>query len=203
MKLISSLTTPYGRKVRIVIAEKHLDVEWLEENVWAADTKVGLYNPLIKIPVLILDDGTTLYDSRVITEYLDGVVPVSRLIPEGGRERAMVKRWEALGDGIADAGIAVFLERKRPTELQSRDWIMRQLGKVESGIAGAARELGERKFCHGEAYSLGDIALACALLWVEFRLPEINWRETYPNLRTWIERIEARQEFVDTQPPKA
>jgi len=202
MKLISSLTTPYGRKVRIVIAEKHLDVEWLEENVWAADTKVGLYNPLIKIPVLILDDGTTLYDSRVITEYLDGVVPVSRLIPEGGRERAMVKRWEALGDGIADAGIAVFLERKRSTELQSRDWIMRQLGKVESGIAGAARELGERKFCHGEAYSLGDIALACALLWVEFRLPEINWRETYPNLRTWIERIEARQEFVDTQPPK-
>ena len=203
MKLISSLTTPYGRKVRVVIAEKHLDVEWLEENVWAADTKVGLYNPLTKIPVLVLDDGTTLYDSRVITEYLDGVVPVSRLIPESGRERAMVKRWEALGDGIADAGIAVFLERMRPTELQSRDWMSRQLGKIESGIAGAARELGERKFCHGETFSLGDIALACALLWVEFRLPEINWRETYPNLRSWIERIEARQEFIDTAPPKA
>jgi glutathione S-transferase len=201
MKLISSLTTPYGRKVRIVIAEKHLDVEWQEENVWAADTKVGLYNPLTKIPVLVLDDGTTLYDSRVIVEYLDGIVPVSRLIPESGRERAMVKRWEALGDGIADAGIAVFLERKRPAELQSNDWITRQLGKIESGIAGAAREMGDRKFCHGETYTLGDISLACSLLWVEFRLPEVTWRQTYPNLRAWIERIEARQEFIDTKPP--
>ncbi len=201
MKLISSPTTPFGRKVSIVIAEKHLDVERVDENVWAADTKVGLYNPLAKVPVLILDDGTALYDSRVIVEYLDGVVPVSRLIPEGGRERAMVKRWEALGDGISDAGVMVFLERKRPAEQQSRDWITRQLGKVESGIAAAARELGDRKFCQGEVYTLGDIALACALLWLEFRLPEIKWRETYPNLRAWVERIEARPEFVATRPP--
>jgi len=202
MKLIASLTTPYGRKVRIVLSEKHLEAEWVEENVWSADTKVALYNPLGKVPVLILDDGMTLFDSRVIVEYLDGAVPVSRLIPEGGRDRAMVKRWEALGDGIADAGIAVFLERKRPFDNQGSEWIIRQLGKIESGIAAAARELGERKFCHGETYTLADIALGCALLWVEFRLPEITWRETYPNLKAWIERIEARQEFVDTRPPK-
>jgi glutathione S-transferase len=200
MKLVASLTTPYGRKVRIVLAEKHIDCEWMEENVWAADTKVGLYNPLTKIPVLLLDDGTALYDSRVIVEYLDGVTPVSRLIPEGGRERAMVKRWEALGDGIADAGIAVFLERKRPAPQQSADWIARQLSKIENGIAGAARELGERKFCHGETFTLGDISLGCALLWLEFRLPEVAWRETYPNLKAWAERIEARQEFIDTTP---
>jgi glutathione S-transferase len=200
MKLIASLTTPFGRKVRIVLAEKRIECEWMEVNVWAPDTKVGLYNPLTKIPALVLDDGTTLYESRVITEYLDGISPVSRLIPESGRERAMVKRWEALGDGIADAGIAIFLERKRPAEQQSADWITRQMGKVESGIAGAARELGERKFCHGEFFTLGDISLACALLWLEFRLPEVKWRETYPNLRAWIERIEARKEFADTVP---
>ena len=111
--------------------------------------------------------------------------------------------WRGERDGIADAGIAVFLERKRPSEHQSQEWMTRQLGKVESGIAGAARELGERKFCHGDSYTLGDISLACSLLWVEYRLPEIKWRENYPNLRAWIERVEVRQEFIDTKPPGA
>ncbi len=201
MKLIASKTSPYARKVLIVLAERHLEAEWMEENVWAADTKIQLYNPLGKIPVLILDDGTVLYDSRVIVEYLDGVSPGSRLIPENNRERAMVKRWESLGDGIADAGIAVFLERKRPAEVQSKDWVSRQFGKIESGIAAAARELSDRKFCQGDTFTLADIALGCALLWVEFRLSEVKWRETYPNLRTWVERIELRPEFIETKPP--
>ncbi len=202
MKLVASKTSPYARKVRIVLAEKHLDAEWVDENVWAPDTKVKLYNPLGKVPVLLLDDGTAIYDSRVIVEYLDSAVPVARLIPEGGRERAMVKRWEALGDGIADAGVAIFLERKRLAETQNQDWVVRQLGKIESGIAAAARELGDRKFCHGESLTLADISLACALLWLEFRLPEVKWRETYTNLRAWVERMEARQEFINTQPPR-
>src|SRR5258708_1125533 len=163
MKLVASRTSPYARKIFVVMAEKRIDVEFVEENVWAADTKVGLYNPLTKVPVLLLDDGISLYDSRVIAEFLDGVTPVSRLIPEGGRERALVKRWEALGDGIADAGIAVFLERKRTVAAQSKDWIARQIGKVNVAVAAAARELGERDFCHGVSLSLGDIALACAL----------------------------------------
>jgi glutathione S-transferase len=200
MKLIASVTSPYARKVRIVLAERHLEAEWLEENVWAADTKIQLYNPLGKIPALILDDGTVLYDSRVIVEYLDGVTPGSRLIPDNNRERAMVKRWEALGDGIADAGIAIFIERKRPIETQGKDWITRQFGKIDSGIAAAARELGERKFCQGDFFTLADIALACGLLWLELRLPEVKWRETYPNLAAWMTRIEARQEFIDTVP---
>ncbi|NJR72414.1 MAG: glutathione S-transferase [Gammaproteobacteria bacterium] len=200
MKLIASGTSPYARKIRIVLAERHLDAEWIAENVWAADTKIQLYNPLGKVPVLILDDGTVLYDSRVIVEYLDGVTPGSRLIPDNNRDRAMVKRWEALGDGIADAGVAVFLERKRPVEAQSSDWIARQFGKVESGIAAAARELGERKFCQGDTFSLADIALACALLWLEMRLPEVKWRETYPNLAAWMSKIETREEFVNTTP---
>ena len=201
MKLVASYTSPYARKVRIVMAEKRIECEFVEDNVWAANTQSTLYNPLTKIPVLLLDDGISLYDSRVIVEFLDGVTPVSRLIPEGGRERALVKRWEALGDGIADAGIAIFLERKRPEEKQGQDWILRQRGKVESGIAAAARELGDRKFCHGESLTLGDISLACSLAWLAFRLPEVVWRSTYPNLALWMERIEARPSFVETKPP--
>jgi glutathione S-transferase len=200
MKLYGSRTSPYVRKVRIVMTEKRIECDFVEENVWSADTKVTLHNPLTKVPVLLLDDGMALYDSRVIAEYLDGVTPVSRLIPDGGRERAMVKRWEALGDGITDAGIAVFLERKREPGLQSQDWIARQLGKAQSGIAAAARELGDRDYCHGLDLTLGDISLGCSLLWLEFRLPEIQWRANHPNLKKWIERLEAMPSFADTKP---
>jgi len=200
MKLIASYTSPYARKVRIVMAEKRIECDFVAENVWAADTKVGDFNPLGKIPVLVLDDGLAIYDSRVIAEYLDGVTPVARLLPDGGRDRVLVKRWEALGDGITDAGIAVFLEKKRPLEQQSADWIARQLGKVNAGIAAAARELADRDFCHGLSLTLGDISLACALLWLEFRLPDVKWREQHPNLRAWIEKMEARPSLVDTVP---
>lgn len=200
MKLIGSFTSPYVRKVRIAMAEKRIECEFVQENVWSADTEISQYNPLGKVPVLVLDDGLTVYDSRVIVEYLDGVSPVSRLIPENGRDRLMVKRWEALGDGIADAGIAVFLERKRAEAQQSKDWIDRQIGKAECGIAAAARELGERDYCHGTALSLGDISLGCSLLWLEFRLGHIKWRETHPNLKAWIEKLETRASFVETAP---
>jgi glutathione S-transferase len=182
------------------MAEKRIDCDFAIENVWAADTQVGLYNPLGKIPVLVLDDGMSLYDSRVITEYLDGITPVARLLPENGRDRVLVKRWEALGDGITDAGIAVFLERKRPDAQQSKEWIDRQLGKAEAGIAAAERELGDRDFCHGTSISLGDISLGCSLLWLEFRLPQLKWRESHPGLKAWIEKMEMRPSFVETVP---
>jgi glutathione S-transferase len=200
MKLFGSRTSPYVRKVRIVMIEKRIECDFVEDNVWSADTHVTAHNPLTKVPVLLLDDGTALYDSRVIVEYLDGVTPVSRLIPDDGRERALVKRWEALGDGIADAGIAIFLERKREAAMQSKDWIARQLGKIDSGIAAAARELGEREYCHGLSLSLGDISLACTLLWLELRLSEIQWRANHPYLKKWIERLEAMPSFADTKP---
>ena len=201
MNLYGSRTSPYVRKVRIVMIEKRIECDFIEENIWNADTAVTVHNPLTKIPVLVLDDGMQLYDSRVIAEYLDGVTPVSRLIPDSGRERALVKRWEALGDGIADAGNALFLERKRDAALQSKDWMVRQMGKVDSGIAAAARELSDREYCHGLSLTLGDVSLACALLWLEFRLPEVSWRVDHPNLNKWLANLEARPSFGETKPP--
>ena len=200
MKLHGSKTSPYVRKVRIVMIEKRIDADFVEDNVWSADTRVTQHNPLTKVPVLVLDDGTALYDSRVIVEYLDGITPVSRLIPDGGRERALVKRWEALGDGIGDAGIAMFLERKRGQDAQDKGWIARQRGKVDAGIAAAARELGDREYCHGLSLSLGDISLGCSLLWLEFRLPEIEWRANHPALKKWIARLETMPSFIETKP---
>src|SRR6266403_1248400 len=158
MKLLASHTSPYARKVRIAIAEKKIECDLVEESPWVAGTSVPDYNPLGKVPVLILDDGTALYDSRVIVEYLDTVSPVSRLIPEPSRQRIAVKRWEALADGVCDAAIAILLESRRPLRQQSKDWIARQRQKLEAGVAEFARELGDKPWCNGESYTLADIA---------------------------------------------
>src|SRR5205814_2403823 len=163
MKLLASHTSPYARKVRIAIAEKKIECELVEESPWVPGTSVPNYNPLGKVPVLVLDDGTALYDSRVIVEYLDTVSPVSRLIPEPSRQRIAVKRWEALADGICDAAVAIVLETKRPAKEQSAEWIDRQRGKIERSVRELASELDDKPWCNGESYTLADIAAGCAL----------------------------------------
>lgn len=200
MKLIASVTSPYARKVRVVLAEKRIEYDFDIQNPWLADTPVPLFNPLGKVPVLILDDGTTLFDSRVIVEYLDTVTPVSRLIPAGNRERTLVKRWEALGDGVCEAAANIFLERKRPAKQQSEDWIKRQDAKVHSGLKAIAGELGTEKWCFGDAYSLADVAVGCVLGYLDFRFPEINWREQHPNLAQHWEKLGKRPSFQKTVP---
>jgi glutathione S-transferase len=200
MKLVASRTSPYARKIRVLLAEKQLGCEFVEESAWNAGTTVPRFNPLNKIPVLITDDGTCLYDSCVISEYLDPLGAPS-FLPPGGLERATVRRDEALGNGIADAGIAIFLERKREASRQDVGWIARQRSKVDAGIEALAKELGGKAFLRGDTMALGDISCACALLWLEFRLPEIGWRGRYPELGRWIERLEARPSFAGTKPP--
>jgi glutathione S-transferase len=162
---------------------------------------VPLFNPLGKVPVLELDDGMTLFDSRVIVEYLDNVSPVSRLLPEGNRQLILTRRWEALADGIIDSAVAIVLERRRPARQQSREWIERQQGKIDRGLATLAQDLGERPWCHAEAYSLADIAVGCCLGYLDFRFPEIEWKESYPNLKALQIKLEARPSFLDTVPP--
>jgi glutathione S-transferase len=200
MKLIGSLTSPYVRKTRIVLAEKHIGYNFELEGPWDPETHVSEYNPLGKVPVLIMEDGTSLFDSRVIVEYLDTVSPVSRLIPESNRRRIMVKRWEALADGICDAAAAIFLERKRSEPQQSQEWISRQRKKISLGLESAARELGDKKWCDGNVYTLADVALGCALGYLAFRFPEIEWRRDFPNLEDFHERLEKRPSFMETAP---
>jgi glutathione S-transferase len=198
MKLVGSTTSPYVRKIRILLAEKQLPFEFLQESAWSATTTVPFYNPLNKVPALQLDNGESLFDSAVISEYLD-TFPGPRFIPAGGVERARVRRDEALGDGIADAGITMFLERKRAAALQDPAWIARQRDKVEAGIAALAKSVGSKSAIGGVQTNLGDIACGCALLWLEFRLPEFKWRE-HANLKGWAERLEARPAFAATRP---
>lgn len=204
MKLIGSLTSPYVRKTRIMFAEKQLEYEWLAENVWAADTKIQHSNPLGKVPCLIRDDGTPLYDSRVICQYLDLHPPAHSLIPDDPATRIEVLRWEALADGILDAGVLIYLEQtRREASQRSADWVARQRSKVEQGLNVAAKDLGERSFCIGERLTLADIAVGAALGWLAFRVPDINWRQTHPALGTYYDKLMTRASFRDTAPRTA
>ena len=199
MKLVGSLTSPFVRKVRIVLSEKRIVYDFDVDIPWESDTRVAEHNPLGKVPILIMDDGTTLYDSRVIVDYLDSANPVSRLMPEFNRERSMVKRWEALADGISDAATTIFLERKRPDSLQSTEWISRQQKKAMLGLEVAARDLGDKKWCEGNVYTLADIALGCTLGYLSFRFPEMKWR-MFPNLVRLVDALEERTSFIETAP---
>ncbi len=201
MKLIASPTSPYARKVRIALAEKKIEYTLVDESPWADDGTVPGLNPLGKVPVLVLDDGGTLFDSRVIVEYLDTVSPVSRLIPEPSRQRIAVKRWEALADGVCDAAVAIILERKRPTRQQSADAIERQRQKVERAVAEFARELGEKPWCSGDSYTLADIAVGCALGYLDLRHPDLDWRGQHANLARLADKLGKRASFVESAPP--
>ncbi len=200
MKLVASLTSPFARKVRIVAAEKHIEYELVVDIPWEPDTQVPLYNPLGKVPVWVLEDGKTLFDSRVIVEYLDSISPVGHIIPTDPRARIAVRRCEALADGICDAAALVFLERKRPPSQQSAEWIDRQLGKVEAGLAAMSADMGKNNWCQGDTFSLADIASGCALGYLDFRFPEIDWRRSQPHLSEFYDRIMLRPTFRDTMP---
>ncbi|HEY8608786.1 MAG TPA: glutathione S-transferase C-terminal domain-containing protein [Noviherbaspirillum sp.] len=201
MKLIGALASPYVRKVRVVMAEKKLDYTLILENVWAPDTKIQQSNPIGKVPCLVMEDGGAMFDSRVIVEYLDTLTPVCKLIPPNGRERAEVKCWEALADGVLDAAVLVRLERtQRAGELQSQAWIDRQMSKVHGGLKAMSAGLNDTPYCCGNHYTLADVAVGCALGWLSFRFPEIEWRETYPNLAKLFDKLSERQSFKDTLP---
>lgn len=200
MKLIGSYTSPFVRKVRIVLAEKKMECEFEIDSPWTADSAVPNHNPLGKIPVLLLDDGTPLFDSRVIVEYIDNVTPNNKLFPAPNRERIEVKRWEALADGLLDAAVAALLEGKRPDGEKSAGWIERQLGKVDRSLAFMADELGEKNFCMGTHFSMADIAVGTALGYLNFRFPAINWQERHANLAKLYDKLMQRPSFAETVP---
>jgi glutathione S-transferase len=201
MKLLASPLSPYTRKVRVVLAEKRIECELEMVDVAPPDNPVNPHNPLGKIPTLLLDDGTALYDSRVIVEFLDNVSPFSRLIPDDNRDRVQVRRWEALADGVLDAGLLVRYEALRDKSEQSRPWADKQLARMRRGLARMAQDLEGRAWCHGERYSLADIAVGCCMGWLGFRKPgAVDWHGEYPGLARHYAKLMERPAFEDTVP---
>lgn len=204
LKLIGSLTSPYVRKVRIVMAEKKLDCQFELADPWAPDTTVTDANPLGKVPCLVMEGGEAVFDSRVIVEYLDTLSPVGKLIPASGRERAEVKTWEALADGVLDAAVSARMEQvwsgRAPHE-RSQAWVDRQMAAAQRALKAMSLGLGDRAHCHGIHLTLADIAVGVALGYLDFRFPAVDWRSAYPNLARLHERLSQRPSFQDTLPP--
>ena len=205
MKLIGSYTSPYVRKVRIVLAEKKLDYQFALEDVWGSDAVLAA-NPLGKVPCLVMEGGEAVFDSRVIVEYVDMLSPVGKLIPASGRERVEVRTWEALSDGLLDASILARMEMiwaGRTEAQRSQAWVDRQMIRVTSALKAMSRGLADKPYCCGIHFTLADIAVGCALGYLDFRYPAIDWRADHPNLHKLHDKLTIRPSFVDTLPPVA
>lgn len=200
MKLIGSLTSPYVRKVRVALAEKSLAYEFVDDSPWAAATGVPAYNPLGKVPALVTDDGATLFDSNVLLDYFELIAPEPALLPRDPRAALQAKQQMALIDGILEAGIAILLEGRRPTEKQHADWVARQRGKIERSLAVLEEQAQGRQWLQRDAFSAADIGAGCMLFWLDFRQPAFDWRAQHPQLRALAERLATRPSFQRTVP---
>lgn len=200
MKLISATPSPYARKVRIALAEKGIAFELVTEVPWNPDTQTPRYNPLEKLPILILDDGSALYESHFILEYLDRKFPTPSLTPGNDEAVMAAKRFEVLGDGVCDALVLLFFERLRPAEHRSESWMARQRRKMDGGVREMARQIGDRQWAVGDAFGLGDIAVGCTLCILDLRFPEFKWRDEYPKLAQYVDRLSERPSFRSTVP---
>jgi glutathione S-transferase len=197
MKLYGSLGSPYARKVRILLAEKNIPHEFIVARGSAPDSPVPALNPLGKIPTLLRDDGRALYDSPVIVEYLDSLGSGQKMITDEFDARIEVKRWEALGDGIAEATVNINHEYREPADKQrSAEWFTKQQQKIDRGLALMEKDLGGNEFCFGERFTLADIAAGYALGYLEYALPEVEWRSRHPALAGLAARLALRPSFV-------
>ena len=199
-KLISATPSPYARKVRIALMEKSIPFELITEVPWDSTTSTPKFNPLEKLPVLVCVDGTSVYESRFILEYLELKHPQTPLLPQSIDGIIAAKRLEVLCDGICDALVLMFFERQRSESSQSAEWAARQQRKVDGGLKEMARLIGSRPFAVGNSFGLGDIAAATVAGYISVRWPQINWREAYPNLSTHSDRMEARPSFQKSRP---
>lgn len=200
MKLLGTLTSPYARKARIVLAEKKIDYDWVLDSPNGADSAVPTHNPLARVPVLVLDDGTAVFDSPVIVEYLDNLSPNNKLFPQPNRERIEVKRWEALADGVLDAAVAIRLESLRPVKQRSEKWMTDNRKVIDAALAFMAREYDDKPWCMGTHFTFADAAVGCALGYLLFRFAEIGWQAQYPNLARLYDKLMQRPSFADSVP---
>lgn len=200
LKLLGSPASPYVRKVRLVLGVKHRPYEFVSDALLGDSPVIGQYNPLGKIPALVSADGQVWYDSPVIVEYLDYAYPENPIFPKAWSDRMVVKRWEALADGILDSAVGVLLEKRRPVTEQSPSYISRHQAKVAQGLEAIANDLEDRVWCFGQGLTLADLAVGTCLLWLEFRHPEIKWRAQYPVLDQYTKGLMQLTVFQATIP---
>ena len=202
LRLISATPSPYARKVRIALAEKSIPFELVTEVPWDSTTQTPQYNPLEKLPVLILDNGKSIYESHYILEFIEAkYAGVVHLLPKNDVDGALfAKQVEVVADGICDALVLLFFERQREDGMRSEEWMARQQRKVDGGLRALADWIGDKKFFVNNDFGLADIAAGSVLGYLKVRFPDHPWRETYPHLARYSDDLEERQSFKDTMP---
>ena len=200
LRLISATPSPYARKVRVALAEKAIAFELVTEVPWNSTTETPRYNPLEKLPVLVLPDGTGVYESRFILEWIEAKHPAPPMLPEDVDARLFARQVEVVADGICDALVLLFWERQRPAAHQSEEWKARQLRKVDGGLAALARWAGDDAFIVGGRFGLADIAAATVCGYLDVRFPDHPWRARHPNLSAYSDAMEQRPSFRASVP---
>ncbi len=197
-RLISATPSPYARKVRIALSEKGLPFELLTEVPWDSTTTLPRHNPLEKLPVLLLPDGGSVYESSYILQWLDLKHPEMPLLPDDVDGILAARKLEVLCDGVCDAMVLTFFERQRGDP--SAAWLARQRRKIDGGLAEIARLVGERDFAVGDRFGLGDIAAGTVVGYLAVRFSELPWRTRHPNLAALSDRLERRPSFRASVP---
>ena len=204
MKVLGSPGSPFVRKVRVIAAEKDIALDYVIERPNVQGSRIAQLNPLGKIPVLLLDDGETVYDSVVIGEYLEGLKPEPRLVPADFAGRIAVKRWEALGDGLAEIAVTISHDLGPMNDAERRAaWMPRQHEKLERALACYEAQAAGRSWLHADAFGLADICAGYALSYLDQVLPDVDWRGRHPGLAAYAERVAARPSFRTTVPQTA
>lgn len=200
IKLISATPSPYARKVRIALAEKGLPFELMTEVPWNSTTATPKYNPLEKLPILIMEDGSSVYESSFIMQYLELKYPDTPLLPKDVDGIIAARRMEVLCDGVCDATVLTFFEKMRPEQHRSKEWMARQRRKIDGGLREMSRLIADREFAVGDAFGLGDISVGTAVSYLAVRYAELDWRAQYTNLAVFSDRLEKRPSFANSYP---
>jgi len=202
MKLIGSYTSPFVRKISILLLEKGITFEFVNEQPYHAETGVAQYNPLGKVPALVTDDGETWFDSPIIAEYIEllGIAPA--MVPRERKAALAIKQIEALADGIMDAALVSVREQARPAAQQSEAELVRQREKISRSLDMCEQLLQDGKL-QTDALNLATIAIACAIGYLNFRRVSPGWCVDRPLLVKLAETLFSRESFARTEPPKA
>lgn len=198
-KLLSATPSPYARKVRIALAEKGLPFELLTEVPWDTTTTTPRYNPLEKLPVLLLPDGSSVYESSFILQYLELKHPQTPLLPDDIDGKLAARKLEVLCDGVCDAVVLSLFEKMRAGG-GSLEWLARQRRKIAGGVAEMAKIVGSQRWATGDCFTLGDIAVGTAVGYLSVRFQELPWQTLYPGLASLSNRLEQRPSFKNSVP---
>ncbi len=200
MKLIGSYTSPYVRKISVMLLEKGIAFDFVNDPPANAGSKVTQFNPLGKVPALVTDEGEVFFDSPIIVQFIELLNVSPTLLPWQPLEALRVRQIEALADGVTDAAVALVLESKRDADKRNEEWVIRQRAKLLRGLDVLEQHAKNRTLLNGESLNVADIAVACCIGYLNFRRVTPGWCVEHPTLISLVERLFQRESFARTTP---